>query len=376
MKVILSPVHIWIGNNKRCIKLFFCLIFFCLVNKDSSAFTGTSDIANYQYLRLQLAKDPINTDDILIRFQKDASSVFDVDVDARYFQGFGQVSLSSFSSDGVPLAINLQPYPKTSESIGLKVLTKTDGPYKLNITQIANIPRLFDIWLMDAYTKDSIDMRKHATYSFNVLKSDTNTYGSKRFILVIRQNLAYAYQLLDFTATKITDSTWVRLVWDTNNEQNYTNFTVERSIDNGMTFTVLDTLSSSGLGNYSFLDKAPIIGQNIYRLKQQDFNNTVTYSATALVSFSNVKEQPADNLGLFPNPVVSQLNLVIIPRPSETGNFEISIFNMAGFLVKQASSAQNNWQGDVADLKPGTYIIKVSNLKDKSLVGHSKFVKL
>jgi len=323
-----------------------------------------------------LAKDPINTDDILIRFQKDISSVFDVDVDAQYFQGNGQVNLSSFSSDGISLAINLQPYPKISESIGLKVITKTDGPYQLNLTQIVNIPRLFDIWLKDAYTKDSIDMRKHATYSFNVLKSDSNTFGSKRFTLVIRQNPAYTYQLLNFTATKITDSTRVHLAWDTENEQDYTNFTVERSTDNGLTFRVLDTVTSSGLGSYSFADKNPIIGQNIYKLKQEDFNNTTTYSDAVVVSFSDFREPPGGSLGLFPNPVLNQLNLVITPRPVEATSFQIRIFNISGFLVRQASSMQNNWQGDVGDLKPGTYIIKVSDLRDNSLVGNTKFVKL
>ncbi|MGZ3811930.1 MAG: beta strand repeat-containing protein, partial [Mucilaginibacter sp.] len=165
--------------------------------------TSADQTANVQYLRLQLAKDSINTDDMLIRFNKGAVSQYDDNVDAAYRQGYGQVSLCSMSSDYVPLAISVQPLPKTSETIALNVNTSADGNYQLNMKNITGIPQLYDIWLMDAYKKDSLDMRHNATYSFDVIKSDTNTYGSKRFSLVIRQNPAYAYRLLNFTASKI-----------------------------------------------------------------------------------------------------------------------------------------------------------------------------
>ncbi|MDB5024838.1 MAG: type sorting protein, partial [Mucilaginibacter sp.] len=47
-----------------------------------------------------------------------------------------------------------------------------------------------------------------------------------------------------------------------------------------------------------------------------------------------------------------------------------------GLIVKQATSAQLNWQANVADLLPGTYLVKVLDKKDKSLLGQTKFVKL
>ena len=134
--------------------------------------------ANTQYLRLQLAKDTINTDDMLIRFTSNASTTYSPGIDAPYKQGFGQVSISSLSSDHVPLAISVKPLPAKSENIGLNVNTTADGIYQLNMKQLVGIPQLFDIWLMDTYKKDSLDMRNNPTYSFNVIKSDTNSYGS------------------------------------------------------------------------------------------------------------------------------------------------------------------------------------------------------
>ncbi len=50
--------------------------------------------ANAQYLRLQLAKDSVNTDDILVRLNSQAKTVYDETVDAPSKLGYGVVSLS------------------------------------------------------------------------------------------------------------------------------------------------------------------------------------------------------------------------------------------------------------------------------------------
>ena len=70
-------------------------------------------------------------------------------------------------------------------------------------------------------------MRHNQTYKFDVRISDTNTYGSNRFSLVIRQDAALAVHLLSFAASKSQGG--AQVVWNTENEENYTNFTVERS---------------------------------------------------------------------------------------------------------------------------------------------------
>src|ERR1700744_722341 len=61
------------------------------------------------YLRLHLAKDNFNTDGMMIVFKPTASTAYVKGEDAPYLSGFGQVSLSSSSSDGVALAINVMP---------------------------------------------------------------------------------------------------------------------------------------------------------------------------------------------------------------------------------------------------------------------------
>ena len=160
------------------------------------------------------------------------------------------------TSDSVKVAINDMPFPKQQgQAIKLNVNMTADGVYAINMTQILSIPKLYNIWLMDAYRKDSLDMRANQTYKFDVKISDTNSFGSNRFTLVIRQNPALAVHLLSFAATKLSSN--AQVVWNTENEENYTNFTVERSSDGGVTFTQLGALTSSAQGTYSYLDKNP-----------------------------------------------------------------------------------------------------------------------
>jgi trimeric autotransporter adhesin len=334
--------------------------------------------ANNQYLRLQLAKDIINTDDMLVSFNSSASTAYNPDIDAIYKPGYGAVSLASLTSDHVHTAIKVEPLPKTTEYMGLAVNTATDGTYTLNMKTIVGIPQLFDIWLIDAYKKDSLDMRHNKTYTFDVLKSDTNTFGTGRFTLVIRQNAAFAYRLLDFTASKVSASTpQVEVVWSTENEQNYTDFTLERSINNGKTFNVLDGKQSSAQGTYSFLDKNPINGQNLYRLKQEDINGKITYSGVIPVGFATMSiNRVKSNINVYPNPAVSTINLAIAEGINTSAIYNIQITNSSGMVIKQATSGQPNWQTSINDLQPGTYLVKVLNNKDKSLVGNTKFIKL
>jgi DUF2075 family protein len=232
---------------------------------------------------------------------------------------------------------------------------------------------------MDAFKKDSLDMRHNTTYTFNVLKSDSNTFGSKRFSLVIRQNPAYAYHLLDFAATKVTSSTdkEVQVTWKAENEQNYTHFTVERSIDSAKTFEVIGGIQASAQATYSLLDKAPIVGQNLYRLKQEDINDNISYSKVVPIAYADLSNSLAKNtINVYPNPAKNTINLAISADVNKAASYNILITNSSGLIIKQATSAQPEWQGSINDLLPGTYLIKVINHKDNSFVGNAKFVKM
>jgi hypothetical protein len=219
------------------------------------------------FIRVVLAKDSVNKDDILIMFAPNTSPAYVFNEDAIYFPGYGLVGFSSMSSNGVQLTIDKRPFPAVSTSIPLNVYATRSDIYTLNLTAVDSIPTNYDIWLMDAYQKDSTDFRHNPTYSFSLNLADTSSYGSNRFSLVIRQNQnkVLTVHLLDFNADKAKGG--VQFNWKTENEGNNTTFVLEKSQDKGQTYSQLISMVSSGVGTYTFLDKLHAYGAAVYRLK-------------------------------------------------------------------------------------------------------------
>jgi len=353
-----------------------------------------------QYLHLKLLQDSVNADGTIICFSNNAKKNYVLGEDALYKLGNGSARLATISADSVNLAINSLPLPNQNPTmIRLKVNASQDGIYKLNLDAIKSIPELFDIWLFDAYKNDSLDIKHNPTYSFNVYESDANSYGSKRFSLVVRQNPALMVHLLNFNETKAV--TGARLTWKTENEENYTNFTVERSTDGGVTYDVLGGFASNALGTYSLLDKNPLNAANQYRLKLEDLNGAISYSNVITLIYGNGDNSFAGNLNVYPNPSTDVIHLAIpfngglnsssnLPvlqtiattpglvstSSGSTSSYDIKIISSSGAVVKTGTSSSTNWEGSVNGLMPGTYIIQVINNANKKLVGRNTFVKL
>ena len=248
-----------------------------------------------------------------------------------------------------------------------------------------SIPKIYDIWLMDNYKKDSLDIRNNSTYKFDIT-ADKNSYGNNRFSIVVRQNPALAVHLLNFTATKAPAGSEV--VWVTENEENYTYFTVERSIDGGLTFNVLGGPPSSAQGTYSFLDKNPVDGADTYRLRVEDLNGTITYSNAVTLMYGNAKSLVKTGISVYPNPAKNTVNLTIatefnpgistvsISKRPPGVSYDIQIADICRVRAKKATINQQSWQTDVRALMPGTYVISVIDKNNHSVVGKETFIKL
>jgi hypothetical protein len=331
--------------------------------------------ANVQYMKVRMAMDSINKDETIISFGSSTKAQFDIKEDALYRAGTGKVSISSMSADNKALVVNRMPLDQKSIAIPLSVGATANGTYSLSMNSIKGIPQLYDIWLMDAYRKDSLDMRHNSTYRFDVIKTDSASFGANRFKLVLRQNPALAYHLLSFNAEKAQGKE-VQLGWVTEHEENYTNFTVERSTDNGKTYAIVGDVAATGAGVYSFMDKTPGTN-NLYRLKSEDYNGAITYSPIVPIGFSNLSNNlTSNNINVYPNPATSAVTLSINSAINTATTYNFKITNSYGLLIKQGTSTQANWQTNVSDLQPGTYVIQVVNTKDQSFVGKTKFVKL
>ena len=354
--------------------------------KTSTTYTGVASGVNIlskqpitaavlSLMRLKMALDSVNTDETMILFDKNAKSAFDRNEDARYLAGGGKVSLSSLSQDSVAIAINHLPL-KSGQPVRLNVNSSVSGTFMLSLEDLRGIPKMYDIWLKDNFAGDSVNLRITNTHSFTIDRSNPATFGKNRFAIIVKQDTAYAYKLLSFNAARVGNSSHVETHWTTANEENYTNFTVERSTDGGNTFTVVGGLWGTGAGAYSLVDKDAATGTNLYRLKSEDINNTVTYSNIATVVISENGNNNADKIHLYPNPTSSIVNMDVLDKTNGNISYKITVSNSTGFIVKQVTSSQPNWQADVSALLPGTYLIRVINSKTQDFIGESKLIKL
>jgi hypothetical protein len=352
----------------------FALTALCSVKSASAQSIEPVDTTSK--LRLKLYLDPQDYDDIVIGFNDTASTAYNYHCDASYLAGVDAAEgLASFSSDGVALSINSVPFPgKTQEVIRLKVQANYSTTYILEKTELDTIPPIYQLWLVDTYTKDSLNLRTASNYSFQVNTSDTASFGNYRFQVVIRQTQLPNFQLLNFNAIKA--NTGALISWTTANEANFTNFAVERSTDGGGTFTILNQFISSALGTYSYTDKTPPTATDQYRLKITDLNGSVTYSNVVTLLYNTIATTIPGSISVYPNPASSTLNLAITQTDSNPAPYNIQIINITGRVVQTTSTSQPDWQGGISNLVPGTYVIQVIANHNSSLVGRSTFIKL
>lgn len=141
-------------------------------------------LADKAMLKIELVKDSANYDETMFIFKHAAALTFDPNEDSPYFTGFGQESLSSISADGQNLVINTLPY-SPGTPIRLNVNAKSDGALSLQISFENKIPANVDVTIKDNYLKSSTNISS-APYKFNVVKSDTSTYGANRFALILK----------------------------------------------------------------------------------------------------------------------------------------------------------------------------------------------
>jgi hypothetical protein len=119
------------------------------------------------------------------------------------------------------------------------------------------------------------------------------------------------------------------------------------------------------------------VGANLYRIKQEDINNATSYSKVVTIQYSGLSgSELGNNINIYPNPVSNNISLNIPATSSNSETYDIKVISTAGLIVQEKTASGQVWQGNTADLQPGTYILRVFNHDTQNLIGESKFVKL
>ncbi|ASU32456.1 T9SS type A sorting domain-containing protein [Mucilaginibacter xinganensis] len=343
---------------------------------------STNNSPYSKYMILNMAMDSATKSEVLIGFNPGSWMKYNQIEDDRYLSGqSAPVAMWLTSSDSITLVSKWMPFPKVThaDTAFLSVRAASSGQYTINRSDLTAIPALYQIWLIDKYKKDSLDLRHNDKYVFNVDLNDAGSFGGKRFMVVTRQDPALGVHLLDFTGTKAKGG--AQIAWKTENEDDYTGFTVERSTDNGITFKAIGGFSSNSMGTYSLLDKTPPDGADYYRLKIQLVDSSIVYSKVVKLMYGNLSNTKINNaINIYPNPAKTIVNLSIDPVDagslSKNTVYSITVISNTGYVVKTATTTSQHWQADVSTLVSGNYIIQVLNNDNKTLIGKGTFIKL
>lgn len=152
--------------------------------------------------------------------------------------------------------------------------------------------------------------------------------------------------------TAVAEGKTALLAWATTEETNSDRFEIERSADGkkwGRIGSVASTGESKVLVNYTYTDNAPLAGENLYRLKMVDKDETYAYSHIRNLSFKGEA-----GAAPYPNPAADKIMI----RDHKLVK-QLDIVNMSG--VKVIQNQQPSSTGiDVTKLPQGIYMMTLT----------------
>jgi choice-of-anchor A domain-containing protein len=165
-------------------------------------------------------------------------------------------------------------------------------------------------------------------------------------------SVALPVTLVKFTATR--EGGAVSLRWTTTSETNSSHFDIERSA-NGKLWSRIGTVSaqqeSSRAIDYAFTDPSPLAGNNLYRLKMTDLDETFAYS-----SIQNVNMEGGSAITVFPNPAADRIR---VDRNADIRS--VTITDLSGRKVYEAQQVTSSGI-DTKNWLSGMYVVTMTRM--------------
>lgn len=231
------------------------------------------------------------------------------------------------------------------------------------------------------YKKDTLDGTDSVlvgtgnNYLFipGILPSDTGYYVCHLSVLNGCVKRSYYYNLngscyavlpvamVNFSGAYVNKQ--VLLNWKIANEKNLLWYVVERRKSDN-TFSEIGRVQANGNANtdqhYEFIDKIPQAGNNFYRIKFVNNDNSSKYSNIINI----IKPLEVQSISLYPNPVTDVLSIRI--NSAATHAYKITLVNLLNQVISEhriTSGMSNKIEIKRGkDLSPGIYIVQVLDL--------------
>ncbi len=240
-------------------------------------------------------------------------------------------------------------------------------------TRIAGYQRYDATYATPGWKNELIDISTYNAQTIQIGFEGVSDFGN--IIGLDDINISYLgtvpVTMLSFDAVRAGKSN--NLLWTTTNEINSSRFEIERST-NGINYVSIGSINTIGNGSskqsYRFMDASPAKGNNYYRIKSIDLDNSYKLSVVR-----NVKNLGFVEMVINPNPVASTINISLEAEASEIAS--IIITDLSGRKVyagtKNVIAGSNNIPVDVNNLNKGIYIVTL-RLSGETLI--KKITKL
>jgi|GEM_PF-2969379 len=352
---------------------------------------------DFSRLKLRAIRNAENTDELVVVFG-DTAHKSGIDAsDAVKFFNDNNLNIYTRSKDLTNLAINYFPTPTSNDTIPVSFFSFVDGikalgTYSIEVASIENFPGNVDVFLVDNYANQIVNLKETNNYIFN-LDLNAASAGNDRFKLIFKPDTSTATKITNFSGISVNKN--IVLNWSTNKEKNIAYYTVEKSYDQ-VRFTslkpkqVIAYNNNSGFNSYSIIDNSPKNGYNYYRVTMVDSNGVrKTYAEVVAVQWKkkhltesgNVESPIAqkttfsdvEQIAIFPNPAQNNVSLRIYTDLEE--NNLVEICDITGKIISKFEVPSQEIRNiDISTLEKGLYLIRsVSEISGKQFT--TKLIK-
>lgn len=344
---------------------------------------GTSTLAvPATELRLTLSLNgSVFTEETAVIFKSGKSGAYNAAEDASYIHNYStqeggqKVFLSSRSTDNRDLVINYMPEITESTSVKLNINAFNEaGDYKLKVAY-KDVPSGYNVKLNDAFLGTSTVVQNGDLHSFNVDKTQSESFGFDRFSVSFEAPTTLPVTYNSFNVAKVSEGVLIK--WSTQTETNNNRFEVQRASDDKAFIKLHTELAKGNNSSYSFIDKNPLLGNNYYRLVQIDNDNKQTSNVPQVINYTGELNGGNDIVSVFPNPVVAKFT-VKYNGALKANQQTLRIVNTTGqvLLTKTVSKAEliNGYDINIPSYATGVYMVEVYESGNQR-IGQVKLIK-